>query len=141
MRRKDCLRLVSLGVVTLFAGVLALDASHYAFVRHERCPEHQEVVHGHGPGLAEHGLDPGVDNHHRSEAEGLRAASPAEAGHEHDVCVLALFVDPESGDLSASNGSHHDADPWAGVIPLGPTGAMSPLPLLFLAPKTSPPTA
>jgi hypothetical protein len=109
--------------------------AHLAFVPHLACAEHGELVEA-GPGLLP-GPAPGV-------AESVDAASPIAApvaGHGHAHCLLsALRRTPAT--LSAAPALERPAPGVEGPASLGrPERLPGALPVLAVAPKSSPPAA
>ena len=118
---------VALGAVLLAAQLSAFN--HQLFVQHVTCVEHGEQIHVEGAPAAVPGAEPAV------------TASATAAGHGHDHCSVFLARREEQAPVSAP----------ALELPEGPAverpvvearsaGLPSPVALLRLAPKGSPPT-
>ena len=129
-------------LAAVFAGLFALSyvgaAHHHAFVEHEPCEEHGELVHAH------HGGDAPARPDARSHGDEPRAfsADPSAGGEhgEHHHC----HIHPTSRAAAAAGCERTVADtspPQSEIAPstervIGPSRA-----LFALAPKTSPPAA
>jgi hypothetical protein len=110
---------------------------HFAFVRHERCAEHGELVHA---GASERG-----GGHHAATAplsttEGPAGLGSADAGkHEHDPCSVVASV--RKRQLTAPVASTViEAEVGDGVAPYTSSDVGCERELYQLAPKTSPPS-
>lgn len=124
---------IALALVCLAAQVGA--GIHAVAVRHERCAEHGEVVHGEHGHDAQHGAGAlALQVAHLGEGQG---AAPADEDHDH--CAMPLL--------------RRQAEPGfcipAVIAPSAPPAVPAPLatpvavtrPLYRLAPKASPPAA
>jgi hypothetical protein len=133
---RDCSAVALTALLCLAAQVLGF--AHLALVRHTTCLEHAEIVHAPAATPAQAAAA-------RARAGLTVRGDPGEAegeGHDDDHC---LIVASRRRDL-ASLGSHAltaiDEQPDA----VAPVRAVHeepapPVPLLFLAPKSSPPSA
>jgi hypothetical protein len=128
-----CLRRTAV-LLTAIACLLGQGAglAHLVLVRHATCVEHDALVHTSNgtPALARP----------RAGAAGPVVASvPAEASHEDDHCLVAGcrrdLADPRAHAVGAVVVGFADPSPPASR----PSPPPSPVPLLRLAPKSSPP--
>jgi hypothetical protein len=109
--------------------------AHLVLVRHATCIEHQEMVHASTPSPADAALQA-----RRAELAAAEAAPVEDRGHGDDHC---LVVASRRRELATQDGGAWQAAPLAGLTAaLGapPTSDQPPpVPLLHLAPKSSPP--
>lgn len=146
-RRPVGTRILAMAVVAFSLVAQLSGFVHFLLVEHVVCPEHGELVHvdqlgAHPRSGKAHPGEPGLHADHGTEDDGhptLRSVS-AEDGHEHDHCAVRserreTFALPPA-DLSSVVGIA--AAPLIGALVARSEPAQS-IPLLFLAPKNSPP--
>jgi hypothetical protein len=118
-------------LVALLVVAQSFATLHLAIVPHARCAEHGELVEGVAP-------------QHRPTAVAREAAfegakGEADAGHEHDEhCIVCSQRAPSVDDSAVLLAP--DATSVASRAPADTELAKSPIPIVALAPKSSPPT-
>ena len=126
-RRPRSLRWLGLALAVVCFGGQLSSIVHLALVRHATCLEHGEPIHADGATPARRA---GVDN-----AFEVAGGSPR---HGHDHCPVSAAT--ARGDLAApSAAASIPAGPGPSEGPSRAIPLVRPVPLLLLAPKSSPP--
>ena len=136
-------RLVLLGTAVVCLLGQATAFAHLALVRHATCPEHEDaLVHAPSGTAAGHGrqAQAPID---LLAGRRLTAPPPGEGdGHDDDHCLMAAF---RRSSLAAPDGDAGQMLPAAANLVPPPAQVLAsrpgPVPLLLLAPKSSPPLA
>ena len=121
------------GLVCALVLLQVAGLAHFLLVAHQVCPEHGELIHAHGGEASSHAPMPGATGH--DVLVGSEAAASA-GGHEHCSVFLhqrsRALVGPRQGPAEPQVCAALPSAPPAVDIPAA-------VPVLFLAPKSSPP--
>ena len=118
------MRLLALAFAALPAAATTFELAHDVAEQHAVCPEHGELIHGDSAELASVDYD------------AVQSRSSGEESHEH--CALLLATMEPASDVAVCTAC--TSLPAAEPQPLFDVGAPA-LPLLAVAPKSSPPAS
>ena len=129
-------RLFALATAMVFLVGQMAGFAHLVAVQHARCPDHGELIDVAGPPAAQL-IKSGIGG--KPTSAGLTARDRGERGHKHEHCTVAL----KRRERSARAEPTHFAATAPSLVALHDHAAYElahlALPLLRLAPKTSPP--